>query len=113
MSAEKYSHICMAVQTFKHLQYPLDRMKQKLHVQSPWFGGTYVYTSGPGHMTKMAAMSIYGKKTLKISGTKRLVTLKLSIQHRGLRPNKVCTNDDPGLTQICFLMLLCGKMLQL
>ena len=27
----------------------------------PWEGGTKVYINGPGHMTKMAAMPIYGK----------------------------------------------------
>ena len=28
-----------------------------------WDGETKVYSNGPGHMTKMAAMSIYGKNT--------------------------------------------------
>ena len=36
-------------------------MKAKFYVESPWEGGTKVYTNGPGHMTKMAAMPIYGK----------------------------------------------------
>ena len=30
-------------------------------VEPPWEGGTKVYINGPGHMTKMAAMPIYGK----------------------------------------------------
>ena len=29
---------------------------------SPWDGGTKVCSNGPGHMTKMATMPIYGKK---------------------------------------------------
>ena len=33
----------------------------KFHVDLPWDGGTKVYSNGPGHMTKMAAMPIYGK----------------------------------------------------
>ena len=33
----------------------------KFHVEPPWDGGTKVYSNGPGHMTKMAAMPIYGK----------------------------------------------------
>ena len=36
----------------------------KFYVEPPWEGGTKVYINGPGHMTKMAAMPIYGK-TLK------------------------------------------------
>ena len=30
-------------------------------------GGTKVYINGPGHMTKMAAMPIYGKNLKKSS----------------------------------------------
>ena len=30
-------------------------------MEPPWEGGTNVYINGPGHMTKMAAMPIYGK----------------------------------------------------
>ena len=38
--------------------------------------------NGPGHMTKMAAMPIYGKNLKKIfSGTKTPTTLKLDMQH--------------------------------
>ena len=36
-------------------------------VATPWEGGTKVYINGPGHMTKMAAMPIYGKKLKKSS----------------------------------------------
>ena len=50
-------------------------------------------------MTKMAAMPIYGKNPLKIffSGTKGPMTMGLGMQHLGLRPNKVCSNDDLDL----------------
>ena len=37
-------------------------IKAKFYVEPPWDGGTKVYINGPGHMTKMAAMPIYGKK---------------------------------------------------
>ena len=52
------------------------------------------------HMTKVAVMPIYGKNPLKVffSGTKDPVTLGLGMQHWGLGPNKVCSNDDLGLT---------------
>ena len=55
-------------------------------MESPWDGGTKVCSNGPGHMTKMAAMLIYDKNFKKIffSGTKRLMTLKLGMQHRVL-----------------------------
>ena len=36
----------------------------KFHTESPWDGGTKVCSNGPGHMTKMAAMPIYGKNLL-------------------------------------------------
>ena len=36
-------------------------IKAKLYVEPPWEGGTKVYINGPGHMTKMDAMPIYGK----------------------------------------------------
>ena len=38
----------------------------KFYVKPPWEGGTKVYINGPGHMTKMAAMPIYGKNPSKI-----------------------------------------------
>ena len=41
-------------------------------------------------------------KTLKISGTKRLMTLKLNMQHRVLEYYQVCSHDDPGLTLTYF-----------
>ena len=40
-------------------------IKAKFYVEPPWEGGTKVYINGPGHMTKMAAMSIYGKNLKK------------------------------------------------
>ena len=41
-------------------------IKAKFYVEPPWEGGMKVYINGPGHMTKMAAMPIYGKNPLKI-----------------------------------------------
>ena len=42
-------------------------IKAKFYVEPPWEGGTEVYINGPGHMTKMAAMPIYGKNLKKSS----------------------------------------------
>ena len=47
---------------FKHLlHWTAWPIKAKFYVEPPWEGGTKVYINGPGHMTKMAAMPIYGK----------------------------------------------------
>ena len=61
-----------------------------------WDGGTKICSNGPGHMTKMTAMRIYGKNLKKIifSGTKRLMTLKLGMHHRVLGLYRGCSNDD-------------------
>ena len=53
-------------------------------------------------MTNMAAMPIYGEKPEKKIGTKRLMILKLGMQHRVLEYYQVYSNDDPGLTLTYF-----------
>ena len=52
----------------------------------------------------MAATPIYGKNPLKIflSRTKGLMTLGLGMQHWGLGPNKICSDDDLELTLTFF-----------
>ena len=40
---------------------PLDQSKPNFMWSLLWEGGTKVSINGPGHMTKMAAMPIYGK----------------------------------------------------
>ena len=42
-------------------------IKAKFYVEPPWEGVTKVYINGSGHMTKMAAMPIYGKNLKKSS----------------------------------------------
>ena len=36
-------------------------IKAKFYMEPPLEGGTKVYINGPGHMTKMSAMPMYGK----------------------------------------------------
>ena len=69
-----------------------------------WDGGTKVCSNGPGHMTKMAAMAIYGKKPKNIffSGTKRPMTLNLDMHHRVLEYYQICSNKNPVLTLTYF-----------
>ena len=40
-------------------------VKVKIHMEPPWDGGTKVRSTGPGHMTKIAAMPICGKNLKK------------------------------------------------
>ena len=49
---------------FSETAWPI---KAKFYVEPPWEGGTKVCINGPGHMTKMAAMPIYGKNLQKSS----------------------------------------------
>ena len=47
-----------------------------------WKGGTECYLPHLGHMTKVAAMPIFGKNPLKIfSGTKEPMGLRLGLQN--------------------------------
>ena len=42
-------------------------IEAQFHVEPPWDGRTKVCSNGPGHMTNMAAMSIYVKNLKKSS----------------------------------------------
>ena len=43
---------------FSETTWPIEA---KFHMESLWDGGTKVCSNGPGHMTKMAVIPIYGK----------------------------------------------------
>ena len=60
-------------------------IEAKFHLEPLWVGRTKVCSNGPDNMTKIAAMSIYGKNPLKIffSGT-RARALKHGMQNWGL-----------------------------
>ena len=63
-------------------------------------------------MTKMAAKPIYGKNPSKIffSGTGGPISTKLGIEHWGLQPIIVCSNDDPGVTLTFFGKVKFGNL---
>ena len=42
-------------------------IQAKFHVESPWHGVTKVCSNVPCHVTKMAAMPIYGENPIKTS----------------------------------------------
>ena len=77
----------------------------KFYIENLWLMGTKVHIIGPGHMTKMAAMPIYGKNPIKVFFTRTIsqMILKLNIQQKELEPDKSYTNDDPGLTLTYFM----------
>ena len=63
-----------------------------------------MYINNPGHMTKMAAMPIYGKNPSKIffSRTGGSISKKLGMKHRWLKYYNVCINHDPEMTLTFF-----------
>ena len=97
--------VCVCVSTFSNIfsSETTGPVEAKFHMEPPWDGRTKVCFNGPGHMTKMATVPIYGKNLKQIfSGTKRPMTLKLGMQHRVLQYYQVCSDDDRGLTLTCF-----------
>ena len=59
-----------------------------------------MYINNPGHMTKMAAMPIYGKNPSKIffSRTGVSISKKLGMKHRWRKYYNVYINHDPVKT---------------
>ena len=58
-----------------------------------------------GHITKMAAMPIYGKKKLLktiFPGTTWQILMKLCMKHQIPKPFIICANYDSGLTLTYF-----------
>ena len=64
-----------------------------------------IHQDNAGHMTKMAAMPIYGKNTYKIffPGTTGLILMKLCMKHQRPKPFIFCSNYDPWLTLTYFM----------
>ena len=64
-----------------------------------------MYINNLGHMTKMAAMPIYGKNPSKIffSKTKRQISMKLGVKHRWLKYYNVFINHDLVITLTQFM----------
>ena len=63
-----------------------------------------MYINDPGHMTKMAAMPIYGTNPSKIffSGTGGPILTKLGMKHQWLKYYNVYINHDPVMTLTYF-----------
>ena len=72
-------------------------IEAKFYVEASWDGGTKVCSNGPGHMTKMASMPIYGKNLKKSS----------SPEPKGLWPwNLVCSIGYSSTTKFFQMMTL-------
>ena len=78
-----------------------------------------IHKHDAGHMTKMAALSIYGiyNQTIFFPGTSGLISITLGMKHQRLKLIIYCSNDNPVLTLTYFtaksnlqLRLLYGKM---
>ena len=65
----------------------------------------YTCINNIGHMTKMAAMPIYGKNPSKIffSETNKLISRILGVKHRWLKYSNVFINHDPVMTLTKFM----------
>ena len=90
-------------------------IEARFHVEPPWDGGMKVCSNGPGpgHMTNMATMPIYGKnlKIIFFSGTKQLMTSKAGMQHRVLEYYQgCCSNDDLGLLDLFYSKVKFGPL---
>ena len=73
-------------------------MEAKFHVKPPCDGVTKICSNGPGHMTKLTAKPIDGKKTLKNLFLRNQKTEDLETWYSasGARVLQVCSNDDLG-----------------
>ena len=71
-----------------------------------------IHQHNAGHMSKIAAMPIYGKNIFKIffPGTTWLILVKLFMKHQRPKPFIFCSNYDSGLN-LTFLWQ--GQILQL
>ena len=69
-----------------------------------------MYINDPGHMTKMAAMPIYGKNPSKIffSGTGGPISTKLGQKHQWLKYYNVYINYDLVMTLTYFTTVNIG-----
>ena len=71
-------------------------------MEPPWEGGTKVCINGPGHMTKMAAVPIYGKNLKNLLQNRRADFHETWYVALGTPAYIVCINDDPGVTLTYF-----------
>ena len=93
---QKYSKIF-----FSDTTWPIKAIYGRKHL---WEGGTIVFINNPGHMIKMAAMTIYGKNPLKFFffSTNGPISTKFGMKHWGLKYYNVFINYDLWMTLTYF-----------
>ena len=92
---QKYSKI------FSETTWPI---KDKFYMKHLWEGGINVFINNPGHLTKMAAMPIYGKNPSKfVFSTNGPISAKLGMKHWGLEYYNVFINYDLWMTLTYFM----------
>ena len=76
----------------------------KFHMKAHGRKEMKIYSNKFGHMTKMAAMTIYGKNPSKIFlQNHQADCLETWYVALGLGPIIICSNDDPGMTMTYFI----------
>ena len=70
-------------------------IEARFHVDSPWDEGTKVCSTGPGHMTNMTAMPIYGKKSSLEPNLEKADDLESWYAASGTGVYQVRSNEDP------------------
>ena len=95
-------NVCVLLSTFSNIfsSETTGPIETKFHLEPPWNGGTKNSSNGPGHMTMMAAMPVYGKNLKKSSSPEPngRWPWNLVCKHWVLKYYQVCSNDNPGLT---------------
>ena len=75
----------------------------KFHMELLWDGGTKACSNGPGHMTEMAAMPIYGKNLKNLlHRNQKAGDLETWYAASGAPVLPSCSNDDHGWTSTYF-----------
>ena len=89
-------------QTSSETSWPIEA---KIYVRHILDGGTNVHINNLGHITKKAALPIYGKNPSNIffSETNRLISIKLGVKHPLLNYYNVYINHDPVMTLTKFM----------
>ena len=86
-------------------------IEDKFHLELPLDKRTKVYSNGPGHMTKMVTMPIYGKTLNNLLLLNRKADdLEIWYAASGARVLPNCSNYDPGLTMTYFTARLKDKV---
>ena len=91
--------------TLSNISKTTGPIEAKFHMESPSNRGTKVCSNGPDHMTKMAAMPIYGKtlKNLLLLGNEKAHDLESwYAASQVLDYYQICSNDNTGLTLTYF-----------